>query len=924
MDKLLHLFVIVLWNYFYCTAQLFVNPNSSTTVSCISNCTIICNQENACTNTKFELLNNSNVTIKCSATLSCRAARIIASNINSLNIVFNADNSFQQGILTSNTNGYITVHCIGTYSCYRAGFQYNGPHVKHICNGTSACKQTVIHALTAVSISCDERFHVNTCWKAQFIWPVNQAQYTNSLFTLYGSPAKNIFIYTLRYDKPNISCINCALNVLQIIYGTKFDIFCSATDDLCINHTISTTNSVNDTLIINTYYPNYTFNFSDIKIDKDILLIVADWQADPAGTTTLATLTPPSTTNTTILSILCIYCSLLYIDLSTVFHAVLTPIGSYPGLTKSDVIGPKNTFIQQLYSVQGQNTYYLQNTTKIKFNGVRSDSSSENGRTNIYLGESIDVQFECGRFSGLDPDKECVNVNVFSKTNPTTIVLTDLGWNINCPSVSYCSSFSFSFPVINRTCFFPDTSCAFFTPSPTVFPSIATMNPTLFPTMNPTITPTLFPSIQTINPTLFPTILTTYPTLFPTMYPTLFPTEYPTIYVMSSAERQRVKLQLTFKPFIIGLIILILMIGIIGYIHAKCIRINDFFQLSYVIACGVQVLDTVSDFFFTIHLSTHIGQYDNDNQYSNDTDPFLIVFALSVAFLIVPIAISVGQLFHYSNKHWITDDRLSGYLSRNTKYLYVLSFLTGNAFSAISISNSNLFSLKIFCMGLSKRQLLSFSTKRVYSVVLLENVPQLIVQILYLMYSANVNISTAYIAVASLIFSFISIIVTVLSFVAQKRIINSQNCIKIKVDIVGNYDKAKCENRINKLTKYFSSDVFVDIDSNLIEILKPTKIKRGLQLVIILYFTGTREIEQYEKLMEEIKQNGELAESIRNCWKLNNMPNIKNVSVEEIQSKNMEHMMRAMSASSIDNKSQMNPVKKNTVQMNIMNQTNSL
>ncbi len=61
---------------------------------------------------------------------------------------------------------------------------------------------------------------------------------------------------------------------------------------------------------------------------------------------------------------------------------------------------------------------------------------------------------------------------------------------------------------------------------------------------------------------------------------------------------------------------------------------------------------------------------------------------------------------------------------KNGKMLGLLTIITGNSFAVINLCSSALFSLDVFWIGMRQQQLMRFKTKRLYSVVLLENIPQ--------------------------------------------------------------------------------------------------------------------------------------------------------------------------------------------------------
>ena len=181
----------------------------------------------------------------------------------------------------------------------------------------------------------------------------------------------------------------------------------------------------------------------------------------------------------------------------------------------------------------------------------------------------------------------------------------------------------------------------------------------------------------------------------------------------TAIKKQSEDLASTFTYATIGIIAFILLICVVGYIDARCIRVNDYFNVMSIVTAGLQLLDTVSDCFFAVEIS--IKATENDTYY--------IALGFAIIFIVLPTIMSLLQLYRHLGKHWSTndaDDRLRFYLTTYTRPLLLISMIFGSSFTAISLLNSNLFNLPIFNMNLTKQQLKKFGTKRVYSVILFE------------------------------------------------------------------------------------------------------------------------------------------------------------------------------------------------------------
>merc|ERR1712228_1094054 len=217
----------------------------------------------------------------------------------------------------------------------------------------------------------------------------------------------------------------------------------------------------------------------------------------------------------------------------------------------------------------------------------------------------------------------------------------------------------------------------------------------------------------------------------------------------------------------------------------------------------------------------------------------------------------------------------------NSKLLYFTSVATGSSFTAIEIFNSNLFGLDIFYMGLSRKHWLSFSAKRVYSIIAFENVPQLILSIWFTFILGSPEV----IPLTSMTFSTVSIVVMVISLALQKRINKTQNEVYISFDVIGksvmdNIDI--CEKRKKSIKKYLCRYVFV-INEKSLKIMKPFigPVENGLQLQIYISCLAKKSYEYENKLIAAVDHESQkLKTTIKDEWNLSELPAISNISCE--------------------------------------------
>ena len=221
--------------------------------------------------------------------------------------------------------------------------------------------------------------------------------------------------------------------------------------------------------------------------------------------------------------------------------------------------------------------------------------------------------------------------------------------------------------------------------------------------------------------------------------------------------------------------------------------------------------------------------------------------------------------------------------------IYGLSILFGNAFTAIYFVHSRLFDIYKFDIPLNKMQLLQFKNKRIYSVVFFENIPQILLQIGYILsLSSKKKINS--IVYATMCFSILSLLITLLSINLYKKIIESRDYTHIEIDIKGQMiinNMNKCKNRINKLRQQLSGILGVSPKS--IDIQRPFQIPNGLRISMNVYINNIKSIDiNCSKILSNSIKSGQLNKIFQQCWQLSSIPNITNLNHTKHESKERE------------------------------------
>eukprot|EP01084_Bolivina_argentea_P189814 326343_1 len=398
-----------------------------------------------------------------------------------------------------------------------------------------------------------------------------------------------------------------------------------------------------------------------------------------------------------------------------------------------------------------------------------------------------------------------------------------------------------------------------------------TDNPTFGPTANPIAHPTINPTAKTTEFYFISTTLSTK-NITNVIKSTIITTDEISIDTYEDKyeahESFNSNINHNFQYALISVIIIFSILIVIGYIHSRCISINHFFYVGALFHIAVNFMDLLSDVFFVGQAWVLINFNKPQTQ---------IIFYASCFFIVIPIAFSYYQLYHEMHKHWFQRDILRAWLAKRSTLLFIMAIITGSSFASIDLFNSNLFSLDAFDMGLSREEYISFRYKRVYSLVLLENFPQLILQIWYI---AATNGYYNIITITSLTFTVISIIVSIISMCVTKQILYDQESIMIEYDVTGQVIvlNRKNANRTWKLNQQLA--IILGQNKNIIDIERPHTIPGGVQVHLNIHIidnTGHQK-DNLEQIMQKAISNGQIAETMKNSWNLRGVPMISNLN----------------------------------------------
>ena len=379
------------------------------------------------------------------------------------------------------------------------------------------------------------------------------------------------------------------------------------------------------------------------------------------------------------------------------------------------------------------------------------------------------------------------------------------------------------------------------------------------------------------------------PTNTPTDNPTSSPTDDNALVTQEDVSRW-------FDWMLMFIIIFIVFIAVAGRIDARIYHSNDIFEWKAVAAFGFYSLDFFSDILFSLKLYLEMIVHSNSAAGNGTTiNIYSFLFYSSIIFIIVPLVGNLLQL-HKQLAKWLVDPILKHtdgpmWILSYLKILYFVAIICGSSFSAVALFNSNLFQWRLFSMNLSRYHRKAFRNKRFFSVVLLENIPQLIIQIIALIVidldassQHDTSDSDGHSGIASdlaitlftMMFTIISIVLSVFEYFLSSKFVSFASNILITFD-------AECQDIVDMSWKEFARNLIfkkwqlvgsvgkvLKLTAQQIERLNPKPCAKGAMYTFAIA-TDISEYNDIKDRMYEFVSSGKLAQEFERIYPLKNV-----------------------------------------------------
>lgn len=290
-------------------------------------------------------------------------------------------------------------------------------------------------------------------------------------------------------------------------------------------------------------------------------------------------------------------------------------------------------------------------------------------------------------------------------------------------------------------------------------------------------TNTFINRIDTDTPSSLPTsIPSSIPTSVPTNIPTSTPTSIPTTSSTNTPvdsddgsilnnNRQIIALWSNVGTYLVFGSFIICLVMILGSYYRFYVAYNKSVDLFDIIAV-CRFVQNCSDFWTDIIFA--IVLYFDKNNYSNRYNDNYNLFWFSIAFIIIPYIYScvsaIYWIYKWNNCKNDFPIRLKTYLDRYQFLILLLTMFAG-FYVTVDLMRSKLFYKKIFYLPLKKKEYDALKYHRFINLFMLENLPQFIIQILYLTLNKNDNVIYVPIVFITLILTTISLLFTIFKII---------------------------------------------------------------------------------------------------------------------------------------------------------------
>eukprot|EP01083_Nonionella_stella_P058537 153266_1 len=243
----------------------------------------------------------------------------------------------------------------------------------------------------------------------------------------------------------------------------------------------------------------------------------------------------------------------------------------------------------------------------------------------------------------------------------------------------------------------------------------------------------------------------------------------------------------------IGVTSCLFILALVSYLYSRkycCFKKTtdvDDTQYLDVMSYGMQTFDLYTDITFSLELYTKYMETDvGDIKYT-----FIeFLWIMSLVFICMPYICNLIMAITFQSGSRFGSNLTLNFYTQTWFRTYMTVFclfvmLSGSVFASLQLVNCKVFGLFIFHAGISTIEIESVDKLKIYYITLLENCPQLVIQIFYVVNFGQEAVTVTF--VASTVSSIFNITLTVMSFIARqtsKAKINLKTMANLEINVM--------------------------------------------------------------------------------------------------------------------------------------------
>ena len=217
--------------------------------------------------------------------------------------------------------------------------------------------------------------------------------------------------------------------------------------------------------------------------------------------------------------------------------------------------------------------------------------------------------------------------------------------------------------------------------------------------------------------------------------------------------------------FLIIIIIVTILAGVYNkgvFCRLPGLHTTDSGRYMSLIGYGIHIFDLFSDLLISYEILSLVITYKKAIINPLDKTRYLLLSIAGIGSISFALITYITNVFIAANIKGFISKNVSAkvWFGNNATLFIALVVISGSCYNALDLVSSGIFGIEMLECGLTKYELRGLTKIKVYGSILLENIPQIVCQVLYVYCINGVITNYTYIAFVSSIFSILLVIIS--------------------------------------------------------------------------------------------------------------------------------------------------------------------